>query len=270
MGQVILRRGVGTYRQALPPPTNRATVSRMSEVPFDSSAEVPVPAHEGWGPWIRRHPFLTGIAVALLMLVIALNAWVLQRRRVYLEEIDRLRASMSQLERERSDQLVAQEKNKLRLAIALIRRQSRLEGALHLSVALDSGAMFLEREGALLREMPVQVGSERRVGLAPDTVRLAAPRGVRTVSRVIDDTTTWEVPVWVYVERGLAPPADRSFRGSLGIAVILEGGAIIYTQPAFGPLADSTYVLPGAIKARAEDLRAILPNLTSGTRVYFY
>jgi hypothetical protein len=242
----------------------------MSEAPHASSAEAPSSAREGWGGWIRRNKFLTSVAMLLVLALIALNAWVLRRRQTYLEEIDRLRASMSQLERERSDQLLAQEQNTLRLAIALIRRQARLEGALHLSVALDSGAMFLERDGAMLREMPVQVGSERRVGVAPDTVRLAAPRGVRTVARVVDDTTTWEVPLWVYLERGTAPPADRSIRGALGTAVILDGGAIIYAQPSAGPLADSSYVMPWSIKARAEDLRAILPNLSAGTRVYLY
>lgn len=242
----------------------------MHEAPHISSADAPASTPEGWGAWVRRHKLLMGVACLFVLVLVGLNAWVLQRRRAYLEEIDRLRASMSQLERERTDQLVAQEKNKLRLAFALIRRQSRLEGALHLSVALDSGAMFLEREGAMLREMPVQVGSERRVGVAPDTVRLAAPRGVRTVARVMDDTTAWEVPVWVYLERGIAPPADRSVRGSLGTAVILDGGAIIYAQPSAGPLADSSYVMPGAIRARPEDLRAILPNLSPGTRVYLY
>ena len=242
----------------------------MSEAPGSIPTAAPISTGQGWGAWIGRHKILTAVAGALLALLIALNVWVLQRRQTYLEEIDRLRASMSQLEREHSDQLLAQEENRLQLAIALIRRQSRLEGALHLSVALDSGAMFLEREGAMLHEIPVQVGSERRVGVAPDTVRLAAPRGVRTVARVLDDTTAWEVPVWLYVERGIAPPADRSVRGALGTAVILEGGAIIYAQPSAGPLADSTYVMPGAIRARAEDLRAILPNLSAGTRVYLY
>lgn len=205
-----------------------------------------------------------------VLVVVAFNLLILQRRERYLDEIRRLQASMSQLERQRSDQIVAQEENKLELAIALIRRQARLEGALHLSVALDSGAMFLEREGALLREMPVQVGPERRVGIPPDTVRLAAPRGVRTVARVIDDTTAWEVPAWVYLERSLEVPASRALRGALGTAVVLDGGAIIYAQPTAGPLADSAYVLPGAIRARGDDLRAILPNLTPGLKVYLY
>ena len=243
----------------------------MSEAPTQSS-HAPAPA-ERWGVWIGRHKVLTTVAVIFVVGISALNVWVLIRRERYLEEIERLRSSMSALERERTDQLVAREQDKLRLAIALIRWQARLEGALHLSVALDSGAMFLERDGAMLREMPVEVGSERRIGVAPDTVRLAAPRGVRTVARVVDDTTAWEVPAWVYLERGLTPPADtaeRRIRGALGVAVILEGGAIIYSQPASGPLSDSTYVMPGAIRARADDLRAILPNLSAGTRVYLY
>lgn len=234
--------------------------------PHDRTAEVPL----GWGVWLRRHKLLIGMVGLVVLLVAALNVGILLKRRQYGAEIDRLRASMSQLERARTDQIMAQEDNRLRLAIALIRRQAKLEGELHLSIALDSGAMLLEREGALLREMPVQVGAERRVGLPPDTVRLAAPRGVRTVARVVDDTTAWEVPAWVYADRGLEAPPERRLAGALGTAIILEGGAIIYAQPASGPLADSTYVLPGAIRARVEDLRAILPNLTPGMRVYLY
>lgn len=240
------------------------------EVTTDDTSHLPADPYESWRAWFARHKLFTGLLVALVLTVLAANAWVLARRQRYLEEISRLRASMSQLERERSDQLVAHEENKLRLAIALIRRQARLEGALHLSIALDSGAMFLERDGALLREMPVQVGSDRRVGVPPDTVRLAAPRGVRTIARVLSDTTIWEVPAWVYLDRGLEAPPERSVAGALGMAVMLEGGAIIYSLPSSGPLADSAYVLPGAIRARSDDLRAILPNLTAGTRVYLY
>lgn len=240
------------------------------EVTTEQSSHLPAQPQEPWRAWFGRHKVLTAFFVAFVVGLVAANAWFLIRRQRYLEEIARLRASMSQLERERSDQLVASEENKLRLAIALIQKQARIERALHLSVALDSGAMFLEREGAMLREMPVQVGSERRVGLPPDTVRLAAPRGVRTVARIIEDTSSWEVPAWVFLDRGIEAPPERVIAGALGPAVILDGGAIIYAQPAVGPLADSTYVLPGAIRARPEDLRAILPNLRPGTRVYLY
>ena len=177
---------------------------------------------------------------------------------------------MTDIERQRADQIVSSEHNKLRLAIALIRRQAQVERALHLSVALDSGAMFLEREGAMLREMPVVIGPDKRIGTPPDTVRFAAPRGVRTIARVLTEADSWEVPEWVYGDRSMEAPEDRLVVGALGTAIILEGGAIIYAVPSTGPLADSTYVMPGAIRARAEDMRAILPNLGAGMRVYFY
>jgi hypothetical protein len=69
----------------------------------------------------------------------------------------------------------------------------------------------------------------------------------------------------------VAPPSDRNVRGALGsIALLLDGGTVVYALPAAGPLNDSTFVLPGAIRARREDLAAIAPSLTPGMRVYFY
>ena len=59
--------------------------------------------------------------------------------------------------------------------------------------------------------------------------------------------------------------------GALGAgAIVLSGGAVIYTHPTSGPLSDTTYVMPGAIRARVQDLRAIAPNLTPGMSVYLY
>jgi hypothetical protein len=102
-------------------------------------------------------------------------------------------------------------------------------------------------------------------------VRVVVPRGKRTVMRVLTDSASWEVPRWAYADRGLAPPPDRTLVGALGpVAVQLNGGAVLYSMPTVGPLNDSAYVLPGAIRARADDLRAILPNLQPGMSVYFY
>ena len=224
-----------------------------------------------WGEFRRSHPGLVATMLVAVLALLAMDAWIVAKRTRYRDEIRRLRASMTALERTRADQIVAQEENKLRVALALIRRQARREGGLHLAVSIDSSAMYLEREGALLREMPVQVGPERRVGIPPDTVRLVPPRGVRTIARVLGAQDAWEVPEWVFVDRGITPPAERSVRGALGpAAILLEGGTIVYSMPSAGPLNDSAYVLPGAIRARTEDLQAVLPNLGAGTRVYFY
>jgi hypothetical protein len=231
-----------------------------------AESDVPQRSQSIWRPtWLVWSLILVVVALGLL------DVFVVSRRRRYQEETAQLRESMSALERQRADQIVSQEHNKLQLALALLRRQAKLERALHLSVSVDSSAMYLERDGALLREMPVAVGTERRVGIAPDTVRLAPPLGVRRVARVLTETDAWEVPGWVYADRGLPVPMDRAVIGGLGpAAVLLDGGAIIYSLPTAGPLADSTYVLPGAVRARPEDLRAVIQNLAPGMRIYFY
>jgi len=119
--------------------------------------------------------------------------------------------------------------------------------------------------------MPVDVGPEKRVGVAADTLKIVAPRGARTVERVLGAKDRWEIPKWVYVDRGLPVPDDRMVVGALGPgAIVLSGGAVIYSHPTGGPLSDSSYVLPGAIRARTQDLRAIAPNLTPGMAVYLY
>ena len=222
-------------------------------------------------PTRRRGIALPAVVVLVLLALVTASALVLRERRAYASEIARLRGSMTELERRRADVVVSSERHSVRLAVELLRRQARLEKELHLSISLDSSRMFLERDGALLRDMPVLVGPERRIGTAPDTVRLAAPRGVRTVVRVLGEADTWEVPAWVYTDRGIPVDSSRSIPGALGAAaILLEGGAVVYTMPSSGPLNDSTYVLPGAVRARSEDLRAIVPNLKEGVRVFFY
>lgn len=246
----------------------------MTDTPPDLNADS-APTEErrrpGWSEFRRSYPGLLATMGVALLALFAMDAWIVAKRLRYGNETRRLRASMTNIERQRTDQIVAGEQNKLRVAIALMRRQAQVENALHLSVAVDSNAMYLEREGALLRAMPVEIGPERRVGIAPDTVHLAAPRGVRTVARILTADDPWSVPAWVYADRGVPIPAGRSIRGALGpAALLLDGGTVIYSMPNAGPLNDSTYVMPGAIRARADDLRAVLPNLTPGMRVYFY
>jgi len=189
----------------------------------------------------------------------------------YRDEIGRLRANMTEVERRRTDMIESSESNRVRIALELVRRQASGDQGMHLAVAVDSGIMRLERDGIVLREMRVSVGMEKRVGISPDTVHLVAPRGSRTIERLLGSKTTWEVPAWVFVDRGLPAPEVRTMKGALGpAAVLLNGGTIIYGTPDVGPLADSVYVLPGALRARNADLRAIAPNLSPGMSVYFY
>jgi hypothetical protein len=177
---------------------------------------------------------------------------------------------MSDVERKRTDALLAQEQNRMKVMVELFKRQAKVDPSLHLSVSLDSGVMYLERDGALLRAMPITIGPEKRVGVPPDTLHIAAPRGKRTIVSLLDEASPWQVPAWVYQDRGI-PVETTGLAGALGpAAIILDAGTVIYSLPSVGPLNDSTYVLPGAIRVRASDLKAIAPNLQPGVAVYFY
>jgi len=196
---------------------------------------------------------------------------VLARWLRYSTETERLRANMSDVEKAKVDVELADEGNRLRVMMELLRRQARGDRDLHLAVVVDSGVMRLQRSGAVLRSMPVRLGPERAVGSGPDAVRIVAPRGERTVSRVVTTRQPWAVPGWVYRDRGIAVPNDTVVRGGLGpVGIVLSDGTVIYATPTEGPLADSAYVLPGSVRAERSDLQAIAPNLNAGMKVYFY
>ena len=205
-----------------------------------------------------------------LIIFLAMDGWLLKRYVRYRGETEQLRGAMSEVERKRTDAILAQNENRMKVMVELFKRQAKVDATLHLSVSLDSSVMYLERDGALLREMPVTIGPERRVGTGADTLRIAAPRGKRIVERLLDENSVAELPAWIYPDRGI-PAGQTQLKGALGpAAILLDGGTVIYSLPSVGPLNDSSYVLPGAVRVRASDLKAIAPNLRPGVAVYFY
>ncbi|MBK5188068.1 MAG: hypothetical protein JJD97_07465 [Gemmatimonadaceae bacterium] len=219
----------------------------------------------------RRHPAFTAAVAVIIIGLLAIDAWVLYKRVAYEREIARLRAGMSDFERRRSDAVTNTNEKRNAMMMELLRRQAKIDKEIHLAVAVDSGKMYLERDGALLREMRVELSAEKRVGTGRDTVHMAAPRGTRSVERILGPADAWEVPSWVYADRGVPQPATETLVGALGpVAIVLNGGTVIYSLPSVGPLNDSSYVLPGSIRVSAEDLRAVVPDLQRGTVVYFY
>ena len=239
--------------------------------PSEPPASEPAPHAFTFRDLVREYPkTIVGILVAALVML-AIDGFALDHLRRYRAEIARLRAGMTNVERQRADALVAGNQNHLRLTIEMLRRQARGDQTPHLTISVDSGLMYFAREGATLREMPVETGPERTVGTAPDTVRMAVPRGSRTVERVLGPDDAWEVPAWVYTDRGLPVPEERVVKGALGpSAIVLAGGAVLYSMPSAGPLDDSSYVLPGSVRATASDLRAVVPNVKPGMTVYIY
>jgi hypothetical protein len=209
---------------------------------------------------------VAGIAVLLLTDLVLASKLV-----SYGRDLARMRASMTETEARRVDAIAASEENRLAVAAELVRREALGDPALHLAVDTEKGLLYLERQGATLRAMRVVQGREANVGTPPDIVLLAPPLGKRSVARVVDGSYEWTVPEWVYTDRGLPVPGNRSIRGALGpLAVLLDSGAILYSRPAVGPLSDVGYVLPGSVRAEGADLEAIRVNLQPGMPVFFH
>jgi hypothetical protein len=193
-----------------------------------------------WRDFRRAYPgfvFVLGIALAAML---GVDAWLVAKRVKYNHDVAQLRAHMTAAERERTDAIVQSEQNKLRIAIELAKRQAKFDKKLHLNVSVDSSRMYLTREGALLREMPVQFGPEKGAAESSDTPPAATPRGERTIADLSDTRIT------------------------------LDGGVVILTSDAHDLASDSTAIPPGAVRMSSEDLKAIMPNLSAGMKVYFY
>ena len=223
-----------------------------------------------WRIFRETYPRIAA-CMALVIAVLLLADLVLVCKRIeYGRELSLLRSSMTKVEVERVDAIEAAENNIMAVTVELARREALGDRELHLVVDSGKSLMYLERDGAVLREMHVRLGPEATVGARPDTVCLAPPRGKRLVIRVVDNTYRWEVPMCAFDQRGQPVPGDRTVPGALGpLAVILDSGSVIYTQPKAGPLSDANYVLPGSVRAGAADIEAIKENLQPGMAVYF-
>lgn len=193
-----------------------------------------------WRDFRRAYPGFVFVLGLGLVAMIAVDAWLVAKRVKYNHDVTQLREHMTAAERERTDVIVQSEQNKLRIAIELAKRQAKFDKRLHLNVSVDSSRMYLTREGALLREMAVQFGPERAPSESSSAPPAAIPRGERTVSDLSDTKIT------------------------------LDGGTQILSSQSTKIANDSTPIPPGSLRISIEDMKAIMPNLSAGMKVYFY
>src|SRR5688572_8430432 len=101
----------------------------------------------GWRDFRRAYPGFVFVLGLGLVAMLAVDAWLIAKRVKYNHDVAELRSHMSEAEREKSDAIVRAEENKLRIAIELVKRQSKFDKKLHLNVSVDSSRMYLTREG---------------------------------------------------------------------------------------------------------------------------
>jgi hypothetical protein len=193
-----------------------------------------------WRDFRQAYPGFVFTLILALLAILTLDGFLLYKRRAYTAEVNRLRGAMTEAERAKTDAIVQAEQDKARIAIELAKRQAKLEKSLHLGVALDSGRIYLEREGAVLREMAALFGPEVGVTPGSDSLPVVIPRGQRTVVRL-----------------------DQN-------RIVLEGGSAIEAASTDVASADTSPIPPGNVRIGLTDMKAIRPNLSPGMRVYFY
>ena len=185
-----------------------------------------------------RFPWTVRLVWGAALLIVAGDVFLVAKGIIYAGESARLRTGMSTVERSRLDAALVSDSNRLQVMIELARRQARVDNGLHLSVALDSGMLSLEQDGATLRAVHADIGPDSWVHTGKrDSLRLTAPRGARTIEQVLGDTV-----------------------------IVLSGGAVIYAR---GP-SDTSAPRSGSVRVDAKDLKIIGPSLKAGQHVYFY
>ena len=211
------------------------------------------------------------MVAAILVGLGGVEAFLFFKRYRYQDETRRLRTDMSAIERQRTDAIIAAENDRMDLMLQLIQRQAIGDDALHLAVSSDSSFVALDRGEIRLRTMPATFGPSQRVGVPPDTIQVTVPQGMRRVERRLTGKDVFELPLWLFADRQMPVPENRGEPGWLGTdAIVTSGGTVLYALPDAGPLADSSYVMPGSIRLSKADLAAIRENITLGMRVYFY
>ncbi len=206
----------------------------------------PAQAREGdrrrtkWRDFRRAYPGFVFTMIIAVLAIVALDGYLVYKRQAYNAEVVRLRGAMTSAERAKTDAIVAAEQNKARIALELAKRQAKVEKQLHLAVSVDSGKVYLEREGNVLREMAAQFGPEKGVTAGSDSIPVVVPRGEVNVARIEENK------------------------------ILLEGGNAIEASQSDVASQDSSPIPPGSVRIGKADMEAIKPNLTAGMRVYFY
>jgi hypothetical protein len=193
-----------------------------------------------WRDFRQAYPGFLFTLILALLAILTLDGFLVSKRRAYTAEVSRLRGAMTDAERAKTDAIIQAEHDKARIALELAKRQAKMEKTLHLAVALDSGRIYLEREGAVLREMAALFGPETGVTPGSDSLPVVIPRGQQLVARLD------------------------------GNRIVLEGGNAIEAASTDVASADATPIPPGNIRIGLTDMKAIRPNLSPGMRVYFY
>ena len=186
----------------------------------------------------QAYPRTVRLLWGAALLVGVADVVLLEQRRRLAAETAEWRGKMNATARERVDAALALEANREQVVIEMARRGARDDERLHLAVSIDSARLHLAQQGAVLRTSTIEIGRDAWLRTGPrDSLHIVAPRGTRTIERVIGDT-----------------------------AFAINGGTLVYARGSN----DTSPVLTGSVRLEAAEFKVLAPNLRVGQRVYFY
>jgi hypothetical protein len=172
------------------------------------------------------------------------------------------------------DELSSMDVTKQQLAHELDGRMQYLDSLkgeqFYISIDTQRKKMQFRLGSEVVREADVQVGDAKTISSKSGKQWTFIPLkgGFNVTGKQIG--MPWLVPEWVYAMRGEAAPAERpTIANGLGRYVItLPDNYVIHSAPpADSPLQGPK---PGSFMVREEDLAAIWPRISTGTRVYIF
>ena len=86
----------------------------------------------GWREFRHSYPGIVATMAIALVFLLGADIWLGRKLLRYQRETGQLRASMSGVERNRTDAVLAQNENRLKVMVEMFRRQAKVDDALHL------------------------------------------------------------------------------------------------------------------------------------------
>ncbi|MCM0083843.1 hypothetical protein L4X63_19845 [Geomonas sp. Red32] len=210
-----------------------------------------------------RRTVLYTVAIAIFLLA---DLILIAKHLQYLREQPKRLASMDQADLLRTESVEQTERNLAERRMLLGRRQAMLARGPHLSIDCSRGVMYLQHDRAILREMPVRLGSALTAATPDGSLQVPLKRSRRILAGENGQVTAPAAPL---PGTAAAPEGAAAAAGSDPLPVFLEGGIAIYPLPEDGALSGGRYP-PDAIEVARSDLEAIRETLHPGMRVYFY
>src|SRR3954451_1755250 len=81
----------------------------------------------GWREFRRSYPGIVATMCIALVLLLGADAWLIRKNLRYQRETRELRASMSEVERNRADAVLAQNEDRLKVMVEMFKRQARVD-----------------------------------------------------------------------------------------------------------------------------------------------